>query len=298
MTTYPNRVSLIEVGPRDGLQNETTPLSVTDKIQLIDALSKTGLSHIECGSFVSPKWVPQMAHSDAVLDGIVRQAQITYSALVPNQKGFENCVTHNPDEIAIFTAASNEFTQKNINCTITESLNRFEPIMRSAHTQKLPVRGYISTVFSCPYQGKVEPKEVLVVAKELLALGCYEISLGDTIGVGTPRQVAELLEVLLTNIPVHQIAVHFHNTYGQAIANISKALEYGVSRIDSAIAGLGGCPYAKGASGNIATEDVVYLLDGLGIQHGVDLERCVKVGRDICSKLNKLPSSLVNQAYL
>lgn len=298
MTTYPSRVSLIEVGPRDGLQNEATPLSVADKIQLIDALSKTGLSHIECGSFVSPKWVPQMAHSDAVLDGIVRQAEITYSALVPNQKGFENCVTHNPDEIAIFTAASNEFTQKNINCTITESLSRFEPIMRSAQTQKLPVRGYISTVVSCPYQGKVDPKVVLAVAKELLALGCYEISLGDTIGVGTPRQVAELLEVLLTDIPVHQIAVHFHNTYGQAIANISKALEYGVTRIDSAIAGLGGCPYAKGASGNIATEDVVYLLDGLGIQHGVDIERCVKVGRDICRKLNKPPPSLVNQAYL
>ncbi len=298
MTTYPSRVSLIEVGPRDGLQNEATPLSIADKIQLIDALSKTGLSHIECGSFVSPKWVPQMAHSDAVLDGIVRQAEITYSALVPNQKGFENCVTHNPDEIAIFTAASNEFTQKNINCSITESLSRFEPIMRSAQTQKLPVRGYISTVFSCPYQGKVDPKAVLAVAKELLALGCYEISLGDTIGVGTPRQVAELLEVLLTDIPVDQIAVHFHNTYGQAIANISKALEYGVTRIDSAIAGLGGCPYAKGASGNIATEDVVYLLDGLGIQHGVDLERCIKVGRDICRKLNKPPPSLVNQAYL
>ncbi|MBE1288179.1 MAG: hydroxymethylglutaryl-CoA lyase [Alteromonadaceae bacterium] len=298
MTTYPSRVSLIEVGPRDGLQNEATPLSVADKIQLIDALSKTGLSHIECGSFVSPKWVPQMAHSDAVLDGIVRQAEITYSALVPNQKGFENCVTHNPNEIAIFTAASNEFTQKNINCTITESLSRFELIMRSAQTQKLPVRGYISTVISCPYQGKVDPKMVLAVAKELLALGCYEISLGDTIGVGTPRQVAELLEVLLTDIPVHQIAVHFHNTYGQAIANISKALEYGVSRIDSAIAGLGGCPYAKGASGNIATEDVVYLLDGLGIQHGVDLKRCVKIGRNICKKLNKPPPSLVNQAYL
>lgn len=298
MTTYPSRVSLIEVGPRDGLQNEATPLSIADKIQLIDALSKTGLSHIECGSFVSPKWVPQMAHSDAVLDGIVRQAEITYSALVPNQKGFENCVTHNPDEIAIFTAASNEFTQKNINCSITESLSRFEPIMRSAQTQKLPVRGYISTVVSCPYQGKVDPKAVLAVAKELLALGCYEISLGDTIGVGTPRQVAELLEVLLTDIPVDQIAVHFHNTYGQAIANISKALEYGVTRIDSAIAGLGGCPYAKGASGNIATEDVVYLLDGLGIQHGVDLERCIKVGRDIFRKLNKPPPSLVNQAYL
>ncbi len=297
MSIYPKKVTLIEVGPRDGLQNEATSLSVTDKIQLIDALSDTGLSHIECGSFVSPKWVPQMADSGGVLDGISRHENIVYSALVPNQKGFEECVTHNPSEIAIFTAASNIFTQKNINCTIAESLSRCETILHSAHTQNLPVRGYISTIVGCPYQGKVTPNEVLNVAKELLALGCYEISLGDTIGVGTPRQITELLDTLLAHIPAEKVAVHFHNTYGQALANLCTALEFGITRIDSAIAGLGGCPYAQGASGNIATEDVVYLLNGLGIEHGVDLAKCVEVGQNICIKLNKQPPSLVNRAY-
>lgn len=297
MSPPQKKVTLIEVGPRDGLQNEASTLHVSDKIQLIDALSDTGLSHIECGSFVSPKWVPQMADSDAVLAGINRHENVSYSVLVPNQKGMENCVTHNPDEIAIFTAASNMFTQKNINCTIAESLTRFERIMAIADAKNIPVRGYISTVVGCPYQGVVTPKDVLNVAKELLAFGCYDISLGDTIGVGTPRQVSELLDTLLPQIPAEQVSVHFHNTYGQAIANISKALEYGVTRIDSAIAGLGGCPYAQGASGNVATEDVLYLLDGLGIEHGVDLEKCVQVGRDICTKLNKSPPSLVNRAY-
>ncbi|WP_462174219.1 hydroxymethylglutaryl-CoA lyase [Pseudoalteromonas xiamenensis] len=292
---YPEMVRIVEVGARDGLQNEQS-VSTAQKIALIDALASAGLKNIEAGAFVSPKWVPQMADSLDVITGLSVPSDVELSALTPNVKGAELALQSGVKEFAFFTAASEAFTQKNINCSISESIERFIPVMELAKANNIRVRGYVSCVVGCPYQGEVQPEQVLDVCKQLLALGCYEVSLGDTIGVGTPNKVQNLLSLLLANIPSDKLAVHFHDTYGQALANIHKALEMGISVVDSAVAGLGGCPYAKGASGNVATEDVVYLLEGLGIYTGIDLERLARAGWQICEALNKAPVSKVSLA--
>ncbi|CCQ12106.1 Hydroxymethylglutaryl-CoA lyase [Pseudoalteromonas luteoviolacea B = ATCC 29581] len=292
---YPSSVRIVEVGARDGLQNEVS-VTTAQKIKLIEALAKAGLRNIEAGAFVSPKWVPQMADSMDVITALTLPDHVELSALTPNLKGAELAVQSGVKEFAIFTAASEAFTQKNINCSIKESIERFLPVMELAKAHNIRVRGYVSCVVGCPYQGEVEPHQVLEVCKQLLALGCYEISLGDTVGVGTPNKVERLLDLLLQHIPSDKLAVHFHDTYGQALTNIHKALEMGISVIDSAVAGLGGCPYAKGASGNVATEDVIYLLEGLGISTGIDLERLASAGWEICRALNKKPVSKVSLA--
>lgn len=292
----PKTVKIIEVGPRDGLQNEKQTIATDIKIQLINQLSAAGLSYIEAGSFVNPKWVPQMADSAEVFDVITRKTGVTYAALTPNLQGFERALAAGADEVAIFAAASEAFSQKNINCSIAESLTRFTALMEAAQRHNIPVRGYISCVVGCPYSGAVDPEVVVKIARDLLAMGCYEISLGDTIGVGTAGQVKGLIELLMQHIPVEKLAVHMHDTYGQALANIYAALECGVSVVDSSVAGLGGCPYAVGASGNVATEDVVYLLNGLGIEHGVDLEKLIAAGDSICESLGKTNGSKVAQA--
>ena len=292
---YPSTVKIVEVGARDGLQNEAS-VSTEDKIALINGLSEAGLKHIEAGAFVSPKWVPQMADSLAVINGVSVAQDVSLSGLTPNLKGAEAALEANIKEFAIFTAASETFTQKNINCSIEQSIDRFKNVMELAQQHDVKVRGYVSCVLGCPYEGDIEPEAVLRVCKQLLALGCYEISLGDTVGVGTPNKVKSLISLLLQHIPADKLAVHFHDTYGQALANIHSALELGIATIDSAVAGLGGCPYAQGASGNVATEDVIYLLQGLGIDPQIDLERLAKAGWTICRALNKPPVSKVSLA--
>ncbi|UZE94464.1 hydroxymethylglutaryl-CoA lyase [Alkalimarinus alittae] len=292
-----DNVKLIEVGPRDGLQNETTVLSIAQKVQFIDLLSKTGLKTIEAGSFVSPKWVPQMATSHEVFQSIVRTAGVTYSALTPNMKGLEQAITASVDEVAIFTAASETFCQKNINCSIEQSIERFIPLMALAKAHNLKVRGYVSCVMGCPYEGAISHKQVADTVKQLVNIGCYEISLGDTIGVGTAHNVKALIKGLTNEIDVSQLAVHFHDTYGQALANIYASLETGIRTVDASAAGLGGCPYAKGASGNVATEDVVYMLNGLGLNSGVDLNQLIDAGRYICQQLNRQNGSKVAIAH-
>lgn len=263
--SLPSHVRLVEVGPRDGLQNEAQPISVADKVQLVDALSAAGLSYIEVGSFVSPKWVPQMAGSAEVFAQIQRKPGVTYGALAPNLRGFEDALAAGVKEVAVFAAASEAFSQRNINCSISESLERFVPIMAAAKQQGVSVRGYVSCVLGCPYEGAVAPEQVAAVARELYAMGCYEVSLGDTIGTGTAGATRRLFEVVGAHVPRDKLAGHFHDTYGQAVANVYASLLEGINVFDSSIAGLGGCPYAKGASGNVATEDVVYLLNGLEI---------------------------------
>lgn len=295
MNAWPTNVRIVEVGPRDGLQNEVA-VSTEAKISLVNALADAGLRTIETGSFVSPKWVPQMADSAQVFAGIARKTGVTYSALTPNLQGYQSARAAGADEVAIFGAASEAFSQKNINCSVAESLARFAPVLAAAKTDGIRVRGYVSCVVGCPYQGEVAPAEVAKVAKALLDMGCYEISLGDTIGVGTPAKVHAMLDAVLAVVPVSQVAVHFHDTYGQALTNIYAALSRGIHVIDSAVAGLGGCPYAAGASGNVATEDVVYLLNGLGIEHGVELNTLAKAGWAIASALGKAPSSKVGLA--
>jgi len=290
--TLPKYVKIVEVGARDGLQNEAA-VSLEDKIILVNALSETGLKMIETGSFVSPKWVPQMADSSVLFSRIERGDGITYSALTPNLKGLEAAIAAGADEVAVFGAASESFSQKNINCSVEESLQRFEPLMARAEQAGLRVRGYVSCVLGCPYDGEIAPKKVAMVAQRLYQMGCYEISLGDTVGVGTPLAVKTMLTEVIKVVPVDKLAVHFHDTYGQALANIYSALELGISVVDSAVAGLGGCPYAKGASGNVATEELVYLLNGLGIISGVDLEKLVTAGWDISKALGKVPNSKV-----
>jgi hydroxymethylglutaryl-CoA lyase len=299
--TIPNKVQIIEVGPRDGLQNEKQTLPVALRVELIERLAKAGLNKIEAGSFVSPKWVPQMANTDQVLDqlnanNVKHETGAQYAVLTPNLKGLEGAVQHKADEIAIFGAASELFTQKNINCSIKESLQRFEDIAASAQQLNLPMRGYVSTIIGCPYQGDIEPQAVADVAKTLYQMGCFEISLGDTIGVGTPIKFKRMLDAVLKEVPADKIAVHCHNTYGQALVNIYASLEYGINKIDSAVAGLGGCPYAKGASGNIATEDVLYMLHGMNIETGVDLNEVIKIGNWICSELKRGNQSKVGLA--
>lgn len=293
--SFPKRVRIVEVGPRDGLQNEGT-VSACDKITLINMLSAAGHNYIESGAFVSPKWVPQMADSADVFSGITRKAGVTYAALTPNLKGYEAAKAVAATEVAIFGAASEAFSQKNINCSISESLARFAPVMDAAKADGIKVRGYVSCVVGCPYQGDVAPTDVARVAKALLDMGCYEISLGDTIGVGTPDKVNAMLDAVLAVVPADKLAVHFHDTYGQALTNIYVALSRGIAVIDSAVAGLGGCPYASGASGNVASEDVVYLLNGLGISHGIDLTALAQAGWFITDKLGKQPSSKVGLA--
>ncbi|WP_158135897.1 hydroxymethylglutaryl-CoA lyase [Vibrio navarrensis] len=285
-------VKIVEVGARDGLQNEAR-ISTQSKIALIDQLSRTGLKQIEAGAFVSAKWVPQMADSAQVLAKIERRAGVVYSALTPNLQGFEQAIASGADQVAIFTSASQGFCQRNINCSIAESLKRFEPLMQAAKAHHIPVRGYLSCVADCPYDGATKPEQVASVASDLLALGCYEISLGDTIGTGTPLRIARMLDAVKKEVSVAQLAVHFHDTWGQALANLYQALTMGVATIDSSVAGLGGCPYAKGAAGNVATEDVLYLCQGLGIETGVDLPAVAEAGWQICQALGRLPTSKV-----
>ena len=294
----PQHVSIVEVGARDGLQNEKSIVTVDDKIAFINLLSETGLKRIEAGSFVSPKWVPQMADSGNVFTGINKANAIVYSALTPNVKGLDAAIEAGVTEVAVFGAASESFSKKNINCSIDESLQKFEPVIEKAHAHSMRVRGYVSCVMGCPYEGEIAPNAVSKVSKQLLDMGCYEISLGDTIGTGTPVATQRLLDSVLTVLSVDDVAVHFHDTYGQALVNIYAALQYGVASIDSAVAGLGGCPYAKGASGNVATEDVLYMLNGMGIETNIDMQKLL-VATDFISKvINKSPASKVANALL
>ncbi|MFN2362453.1 MAG: hydroxymethylglutaryl-CoA lyase [Marinobacter sp.] len=294
---FPQKVRLVEMSPRDGLQNEPGPVIDTAvKTGLIDRLADCGLNHIESASFVSPKWVPQMGDAAEVMASIKRKQGVHYSVLTPNLKGFENALAAGVDEVAVFGAASESFSQKNINCSIAESLERFLPVMEAAKQHHIPVRGYVSTVLGCPYEGDIAPEQVAKVAKALYEMGCYEISLGDTIGVGTPLKAKRMLEAVAAEVPIEKLAAHFHDTYGQALANLYAVLEEGISVIDASVAGLGGCPYAKGASGNVATEDVLYLLNGLGIETGVDLNKLVATGEWISSQLKRNNGSKVGQA--
>lgn len=294
----PQRVSIIEVGPRDGLQNEKATIPLANKVALIEGLADAGMKRIEAGSFVSPKWVPQMADSGDVMRAMSRQSDVVYSALTPNIKGFEGAMAASADEFAIFGAASESFSQKNINCSIAESLARFSDVMDAAKAQGKRVRGYVSCVLGCPYEGEIDPKAVAHVSQKLLEMGCYEISLGDTIGVGTPQKTQQMLDAVKAVVPVDALAVHFHDTYGQALANILVALQNGIANVDSAVAGLGGCPYAKGASGNVASEDVVYMLHGMGIESGVDLNKLAITGDKIIQVLGKANQSKVANALL
>ncbi|NMZ14579.1 hydroxymethylglutaryl-CoA lyase [Pseudomonas proteolytica] len=294
--SLPSHVRLVEVGPRDGLQNEAQPISVADKVQLVDALSAAGLGYIEVGSFVSPKWVPQMAGSAEVFAQIQRKPGVIYGALAPNLRGFEDALAAGVKEVAVFAAASEAFSQRNINCSISESLERFAPIMAAAQQQGVSVRGYVSCVLGCPYEGQVAPEQVAAVARELYAMGCYEVSLGDTIGTGTAGATRRMFEVVGKDVPRAKLAGHFHDTYGQAIANLYASLLEGINVFDSSIAGLGGCPYAKGASGNVATEDVLYLLNGLGIETDIDMDKLLVAGQQICSVLGRPTGSRVARA--
>ena len=295
--SLPDSVRLFEMSPRDGLQNEPGTLVPTaTKIALIERLANAGMTHIEAASFVSPKWVPQMGDASEVMNGIQRKEGVVYSALTPNLKGLEGAIAANVEEVAVFAAASEAFSQKNINCTIAESLQRFEPVMARASEAGIRVRGYVSCVLGCPYEGDIHPERVAEVAKALLDLGCYEISLGDTIGVGTPLKAKRMLEAVNHQVPMHQLAAHFHDTYGQALANLYAVLEEGISVIDASTAGLGGCPYAQGASGNVATEDVLYLLEGLGINTGIDLQAVIDTGYWITAELGRTSGSRVAQA--
>lgn len=295
---YPKKVTIVEVGPRDGLQNEYSFVATETKIDLINLLSQSGLQHIEVTSFVSPKAIPQLADSEVVFSSIDKPEHIHFSALVPNERGMLKALEVGTKEIAVFTAASESFNQRNINCSIAESIQRFEPVLTLAKTHNIHVRAYISCVLGCPYEGKISPEQVGVVTQQLLALGVDEICLGDTIGVGTPSQTQAVIHEVLKSLPLSKLAMHFHDTYGQAIANIFASLECGVSRFDSAVAGLGGCPYALGATGNVATEDVLYLMHGLGIETGVDIFKIVAAGDMICKALGKKNQSKVANALL
>jgi hydroxymethylglutaryl-CoA lyase len=294
---FPKRVRLVEMSPRDGLQNEPGPVIPTAvKARLIKRLVECGLTHVEAASFVSPRWVPQMADASDVMALIERKPGVCYAALTPNLRGFEGALAAGAGEVAVFGAASESFSQKNINCSIAESLERFAPVMEAAKHNGIPVRGYVSTVLGCPYEGEIAPAKVAEVAKALFDMGCHEISLGDTIGTGTPAKAKRMLEAVARHVPVEHLAAHFHDTYGQALANLYAVLEEGVAVIDASVAGLGGCPYAKGASGNVATEDVLYMLDGLGIETGVDLRQLVATGNWISYRLKRRNGSKVGLA--
>ena len=291
-----NKVKIVEVGPRDGLQNEPGEVPTEVKLELIERLAAAGLTSVEATAFVSPKWVPQMADHTEVLERIRRKPGVSYPVLTPNLKGFEAARAAGATEVAIFGAASEAFSRRNINCSIAESLERFRPVAEAAKKNDVKVRGYVSCVLGCPYEGEVSPRQVAGVAGDLYDMGCYEVSLGDTIGTGTPGKTKAMIEACTERIPVEKLAGHYHDTYGQALANIYASLELGMRTFDASVAGLGGCPYAAGASGNVATEDVVYMLHGLGMETGVDLDQLVGIGRWICAILQREPSSKVNRA--
>ncbi len=288
---FPKSVKIVEVGPRDGLQNEKGIISAADKIRFIDLLSDTGLKTIEATSFVSPKWIPQLADADEVYKGITKKPGVAYPVLVPNERGMERALAVGAKEIAVFTAASETFNQKNINATIAESIERFKPVMAMAAKAGIKVRGYISTVIGCPYEGAIKPEAVARVANHHADIGCYEISLGDTIGLGTPVKAQAMRKAAAAEVPMDRLAVHFHDTYGQALANIHACLELGVAVVDSSTSGLGGCPYAKGATGNVATEDVLFMLTGMGIDTGVDMTKLLAAGAFISGMLDRKPES-------
>ena len=289
----PRRVKIVEVGARDGLQNEAQVVPTAVKVSLIDRLAAAGLTTIEAGAFVHPKRVPQMADTADVLAGLTRRPGVRYPVLVPNETGMARALAAGAEEVAVFAAASESFSQHNINCSIDESLARFAPVMDTAAAKGVPVRGYVSCVLGCPYEGEISSARVAEVSARLMGMGCYEISLGDTIGVGTPGKARAMMETVAARVPLGQLAVHFHDTYGQALANIHACLELGVATVDSSVAGLGGCPYAPGATGNVASEDVLYLLDGLGIGTGVDLAKLVAAGTFISEHLDRQPVSKV-----
>ncbi|MGB5063978.1 MAG: hydroxymethylglutaryl-CoA lyase [Candidatus Competibacter sp.] len=294
----PNTVKIVEVGPRDGLQNEPRIIATATKVELIARLGKAGLKTIEATSFVSPKWVPQMADNAAVMAAIERLPGVAYPVLTPNLQGFEAALTAGAREVAVFGAASESFSQNNIHCSIAESLKRFEPVMAAARQAGVRVRGYVSCALGCPYEGNVQPAAVAQVAGVLFDMGCYEVSLGDTIGVGTPEAAKRLIEAVNARVPLDRIAGHYHDTYGMAIANIYASLQCGITVFDASVAGLGGCPYAKGASGNVATEDVVYLLNGLGIATGIDLDTLIDCSAWISAALGRPPASKVARARI
>lgn len=296
MTKLPQTVRIVEVGPRDGLQNEKQEVPTRVKLELIERLADAGLPAVEATAFVSPKWVPQMADHTEVLEGIRRKPGVSYPVLTPNLKGFQAAHAAGATEVAIFGAASEAFSQKNINCSIAQSLERFRPVAEAAKQAGVKVRGYISCVLGCPYEGEVPPHKVAEVAAALHDMGCYEVSLGDTIGVGTPGKTRAMIEAVAQRVPMAKLAGHYHDTYGQALANIYASLELGVATFDSSVAGLGGCPYAKGASGNVATEDVLYMLHGLGIRTGVDIDKVVDTGQWICAIIGKEPASKAGKA--
>ena len=290
-------IKIVEVGPRDGLQNERGEVPTDVKVELIERLADAGLPAVEATAFVSPKWIPQMADHTEVLERIRRKPGVSYPVLTPNLKGFEAARAAGATEVAIFGAASEAFSKKNINCTIAESLERFKPVVDAAKGANVKVRGYVSCVLGCPYEGEIKPERVADVAAALYEMGCYEVSLGDTIGTGTPGKTKAMIEACAKRVPLEKLAGHYHDTSGQALANIYASYETGVRTFDASVAGLGGCPYAAGASGNVATEDVVYMLNGLGVRTGIDLKRLVEIGRWICGVLGREPSSRVNKAF-
>lgn len=294
----PSHVRIVEVGPRDGLQNEALPIATAIKLELIERLVQAGLKTIEATAFVSPKWVPQMADQSAVMAAVPPRPGVTYTALTPNLKGFDSAMAAGCREVAVFAAASEAFSQKNINCSIAESIARFQPILDAAHGQGVRVRGYVSCVLGCPYSGPVAPQAVATVAEQLMDLGCYEVSLGDTIGAGTPGKTQAMIDACAGRVGIDRLAGHFHDTWGMAIANIYAALEMGMASFDASVAGLGGCPYSPGASGNVATEDLVYLLDGLAIASGVDLAALVATADWISGQLGRAPASKTARAML
>lgn len=296
MANFQKSVKVVEVGPRDGLQNEKTIMPAAVKIEFINRLSRTGLKTIEATSFVSPKWIPQLADATEVYTGIEKKPGVAYPVLVPNEKGMQRALDAGAREVSIFTAASETFNQKNSNCSIAESIERFKPVVTLAAKHNVRVRGYISTAIGCPYAGPIAPEAVARVAKELSDLGCYEISLGDTIGVGTPVKAQRMLAAVAAEVPMEKLAVHFHDTYGQALANVLAALELGVRSFHSSVAGLGGCPFARGATGNLATEDLLYMLHGLGLRTGVDLQAVVDCGEFISAALGRASSSRAARA--
>jgi hydroxymethylglutaryl-CoA lyase len=296
--SFPGQVKIVEVGPRDGLQNEASTVPAEIKVQLIEMLADAGLPVVESGAFVSPKWVPQMATSAEVFTRIKRRADVSYPMLVPNLKGLELALAAGVEEVALFAASTETFSQKNTNCSIAESIDRFNAVIDEAQAAGVKVRGYISCVLGCPYEGEVSFDTVSMIAQKLLQKGCYEVSLGDTIGVGTAGLATELIEVLSRQLPVSQLAAHFHDTYGQALANIHAVMQCGIAVVDSSVAGLGGCPYAKGATGNVATEDVVYMLHGMGIETGVDMDKLLQAGRFISDFLGREPASRAATALL
>lgn len=291
--SVPAEVKIVEVGPRDGLQNEAKAVSTNVKVALIEKLADAGLPAVEAGAFVSPKWVPQMADSADVFQAIEKRPDVSYPVLVPNLQGLERALSVGAREIGIFAAASETFSMKNTNCSIEESLERFRPVCAAAAENGVAVRGYVSTVLGCPYEGDIDPAKVSELAVQLFEMGCYGISLGDTIGVGTPAKAAAMIDRVAADVPVKHLGLHFHDTYGQALANALACLERGVTVVDSSVAGLGGCPYAPGAAGNVATEDVLYMLDGLGVQTGVDLDAVVTAGKFITDYLGRVPASKV-----